>query len=141
MKAKKGDKVKVHYKGSLTNGQEFDSSLGREPLEFEIGGGMMIKGFDNAVDGMEVGEKVKVNIEADDAYGQRNEELIYEVPQAQIPESLNPKVGQTLSMQHPDGHSLPVVVVEVTDDHVAIDANHQLAGKDLVFEIELVEIV
>ena len=141
MNVKKGDKVKVHYRGTLTDGTEFDSSQGREPLEFEVGAGMMIKGFDDAVNGMKVGEKITVNIVADEAYGQRNDELIYQIPSEQIPEDLDPKVGQTLSMQHPDGHSIPVQVVEVTDKHVGIDANHQLAGQDLVFEIELVEIV
>lgn len=141
MNAKKGDKVKVHYKGTLTDGTEFDSSQGREPLEFEVGAGMMIKGFDNAVDGMKLGEKVTVNIAAEEAYGPHNEELIYKVPSEQLPETLEPKVGQILSMQHPDGQSVPVTVVEVADEHVSIDANHQLAGKDLVFDIELVEII
>lgn len=140
MNAKKGDTVKVHYKGTLTDGTEFDSSVGKDPLEFEVGAGMMIKGFDNAVNGMEVGEKVSVSIVAEEAYGERNEELIYKIPAEQIPESLDPKVGQTLSMQHPDGQSIPVQVVEVTKEFIGIDANHQLAGKELVFEIELVEI-
>ena len=141
MKAKKGDKVKVHYKGTLTDGTEFDSSEDKEPLEFEVGAGMMIKGFDNAVNGMGLGEKVTVNIVAEEAYGLRNDELIYKIPSEQIPESLDPKIGQTLSMQHPDGQNIPVEVVEVTDEFVGIDANHQLAGKDLIFEIELMEFV
>jgi peptidylprolyl isomerase len=140
MNAKIGDKVKVHYKGILADGTEFDSSKGKDPLEFEIGAGMMIKGFDNAVNGMGVGEKIAVNIVAEEAYGQHNDELIYKIPMKQIPDSLDPKVGQTLSMQHPDGQSIPVQVLELTDEFVGIDANHQLAGKDLIFEIELVEI-
>ena len=131
----------MHYKGSLTDGTEFDSSKGREPLEFEVGAGMMIKGFDDAVNGMAIGEKVTVNIGAEEAYGPRNKELIYQVPSEQLPESLEPKIGQVLSMQHPDGQDVPVTVVDITEKHVAIDANHQLAGKDLVFDIELVEIV
>jgi peptidylprolyl isomerase len=140
MKAKKGDKVKVHYRGTLTDGTEFDSSHGREPLEFEVGGGMMIKGFDNAVNGLELGEKVTVNIPSAEAYGEHNKELMYEIPSEQIPESLDPKVGQTLHMQHPSGQQIPVVVLEITEKHISIDANHKLAGKDLVFDIELVEI-
>ena len=140
MKVKKGDKVKVHYKGTLTHGTEFDSSFGREPLEFEVGAGMMIKGFDDAVNGMSIGEKVTVNIKPEEAYGQRNEELIHKVPMNQVPESLDPKVGQTLSMQNESGQSFPVQVIEVTEEHISIDANHQLAGKELIFDIELVEI-
>ena len=140
MKAKQGDKVKVHYRGTLSDGTEFDSSIGKEPLEFEVGGGMMIQGFDKAVNGLEIGKKVTVNIEAEEAYGQHNEELVYKVPATQLPESLDPKVGQTLSMQHPSGQQVPVIVLEVTKEHVSIDANHMLAGKDLTFEIELVEI-
>ena len=141
MNAKKGDKVKVHYKGTLTDGTQFDSSFGREPLEFEVGSGSMIKGFDNAVNGLAVGEKVSVNIPSAEAYGEHNAELIYKVPKTQLPDSINPEVGQTLGMQHPEGHNVPVLVTEVTEENITIDANHQLAGQDLVFDIELVEII
>lgn len=138
--AKKGDKVKVHYTGKLVDGSVFDSSVEREPLEFELGAGMMIAGFDKAVHGMKVGDKITTNIVADEAYGQKNDEMVIEVPKAQLPEDLKPEVGQQLAMQQPNGQSIPVVVTKVEDQTVEIDANHPLAGKDLVFDIELVEI-
>lgn len=139
-KAKKGDKVKVHYTGRLTDGTQFDSSAGRAPLEFEVGAGMMIKGFDAAVDGMAVGEKVTAEIPAAEAYGEVNPQLIIDVPRTNLPPDLNPEVGQTLGMTQPNGQQVPVKVKEVHDDKVVIDANHDLAGKDLIFDIELVEI-
>ncbi len=138
--AKKGDSVKVHYTGKLHDGSVFDSSLNREPLEFEVGAGMMIAGFDKAVDGMNVGDKKTAEIPAAEAYGEKNKEMIIEVPKAQLPPDLKPEVGQQLSMQQPNGQALPVVVSNVKEDTVEIDANHPLAGKDLVFDIELVEI-
>lgn len=138
--AKKGDKVKVHYTGKLVDGAVFDSSVEREPLEFELGAGMMIAGFDKAVHGMKVGDKITTNIVADEAYGQKNDEMVIDVPKAQLPEDLKPEVGQQLAMQQPNGQSIPVVVTKVEDETVQIDANHPLAGKDLVFDIELVEI-
>lgn len=138
--AKKGDSVKVHYTGKLHDGSVFDSSLNREPLEFEVGAGMMIAGFDKAVDGMNVGDKKTAKIPAAEAYGEKNREMIIEVPKAQLPPDLKPEVGQQLSMQQPNGQALPVVVSNVMEETVEIDANHPLAGKDLVFDIELVEI-
>ncbi|MEM9856143.1 MAG: peptidylprolyl isomerase [Bacteroidota bacterium] len=137
---KKGDKIKVHYTGKLYNGEVFDSSVGRTPLEFEVGGGMMIAGFDAAVYGMKVGDKKVAEIPAKDAYGVVNKDMITEIPRANMPTDLEPEVGQQLSMQQPNGQSLPVIVTAVSEDGVTIDANHQLAGKDLTFEIELVEI-
>lgn len=139
-KAKKGDQVKVHYTGKLTDGTVFDSSEGREPLGFELGAGMMIKGFDAAVDGMAIGDKVTAEIPAADAYGEASEDLIFDVPKANLPEDLKPEVGQQLAMSQPNGQQVPVTVKDVKEDIVVIDANHQLAGKDLVFDIELVEI-
>lgn len=139
-KAKAGDNVKVHYTGKLTDGTVFDSSEGRDPLEFEIGAGMMIKGFDAAVEGMEVGEKITKEIVADEAYGQARQDLVFDVPKSNLPEDLKPEVGQQLAMTQPDGQQVPVTVAKVEDEKVIIDANHQLAGKDLVFDIELVEI-
>ncbi|OEK00092.1 peptidylprolyl isomerase [Roseivirga sp. 4D4] len=138
--AKKGDQVKVHYTGKLTDGTIFDSSEGRAPLEFEVGAGMMIKGFDAAVDGMAIGAKVTAEIPAAEAYGEAREDMIIDVPRANLPEDLNPEVGQQLAMSQPNGQQVPVKVKEVRDDVVVIDANHDLAGKDLIFDIELVEI-
>lgn len=138
--AKKGDKVKVHYTGKLTDGSVFDTSQDREPLEFEIGAGMMIAGFDQAVTGMKVGDKKTAELSADEAYGQKNDEMVVEVPKAQLPEDLKPEVGQQLGMQQPNGQNIPVVVTKVEEETIEIDANHPLAGKDLVFDIELVEI-
>lgn len=138
--AKAGDKVKVHYTGRLKDGTQFDSSAGRAPLEFEVGAGMMIKGFDDAVNGMAVGGKVTAEIAAADAYGAEKPELIIDVPIANLPPDLKPEVGQQLGMSQPDGQQVPVKIREVLEDKVVIDANHDLAGKDLIFDIELVEI-
>jgi FKBP-type peptidyl-prolyl cis-trans isomerase 2 len=139
--AKKGDKVKVHYHGKLTNGETFDSSTGREPLEFEIGSGSVIKGFDDGVSGMKVGEKKTVNIPVDEAYGPRSEDMLIEFPKDRFPGDMEIKEGMQLMMSNGSGQNIPVIVTEVKDDAVILDANHPLAGEDLVFEIELVEIV
>lgn len=138
--AKKGDKVKVHYTGKLKDGSVFDSSENREPLEFELGAGMMIAGFDQAVHGMKIGDKKVADIPSNEAYGPRNDEMIVSVPKEQLPPDLKPAVGQQLSMQQPSGQAVPVVVTKVEDENIELDANHPLAGKDLVFDIELVEI-
>ncbi len=140
-KAKANDTVKVHYTGKLNDGQVFDSSLEREPLQFVVGGGQMIKGFDAAVDGMELNEKKTVTIPSAEAYGPVNEELFQVVPRTDLPEDMDPKQGQTLVATSPEGHQQQVLVSEVTEETITIDANHPLAGKDLIFEIELVEIV
>jgi len=140
MKAKKDDQVKVHYTGTLTNGEVFDSSLQREPLAFTVGAGQMIKGFDEAVNGMSVNEKKTVTIPAAEAYGERNDDLLQVVPKTDLPDDMDPKVGQTLVASAPNGQQSQVVVSDVSDDTITVDANHPLAGKDLVFEIELVEI-
>lgn len=138
--AKKGDKVKVHYTGRLQDGSVFDSSVDREPLEFEVGAGMMIAGFDKAVNGMNIGDKKTAEIPANEAYGEKNDEMVVDVPKAQLPPDLKPEVGQQLAMQQPNGQSVPVVVTKVEAETVQIDANHPLAGKDLIFDIELVSI-
>jgi len=137
---KKGDTVKVHYHGKLTDGTTFDSSEGREPLEFEVGGGMVIEGFDSGVTGMTVGEKKTVVIPFLQAYGPLQEEMIMEFPRDRFPADLVPQVGLQLSMSDNAGNQYPVVITEVKDDVVILDANHPLAGKDLVFDLELVEI-
>lgn len=138
--AKSGDKVKVHYHGKLTNGETFDSSNGREPLEFEIGGGMVIKGFDDGVTGMVVGEKKTVTIPFLDAYGAANPEMIVDMPKDRFPEDMQLEIGMPLMMSN-GAQNFQVVVKEIKDDTVILDANHPLAGKDLVFDLELVEIV
>jgi peptidylprolyl isomerase len=139
--AKKGDKVKVHYHGKLTNGETFDSSAGREPLEFEVGGGMVIKGFDKGVTGMSVGDKKTVNIPFDEAYGPRNPEMLIEIPKENFPKELDLEIGLPLMVNNDSGQNFQVVVSQIKDTSVILDANHPLAGEDLVFDIELVEIV
>jgi FKBP-type peptidyl-prolyl cis-trans isomerase 2 len=139
--AKKGDKVKVHYHGKLTSGETFDSSAGREPLEFEIGSGSVIKGFDEGVSGMKVGEKKTINIPVDEAYGQRSEDMLIEFPKDRFPKDMEIKEGMQLMMSNGTGQNIPVIVTEVKDDGVILDANHPLAGEDLIFDIELIEIV
>lgn len=138
--AKKGDTVKIHYHGRLTDGSTFDSSAGREPLEFELGSGMVIPGFDLGVTGMVIGEKKTINIPAAEAYGEKNEEMILEFPKTQFPADMTPEVGMQLNMSNSQGQSFPVVIVEVKEEVVMLDANHPLAGKELIFDLELVEI-
>jgi peptidylprolyl isomerase len=138
--AKAGDTVKIHYTGTLDDGTQFDSSAGREPLEFELGSGQVIPGFDKAVEGMAVGEQKKINIAADDAYGQRNEQMVQDVPRSQLPADLMPQEGMALQAQQPDGNVVNLTVTAVSEDAITVDANHPLAGKDLNFDIELVSI-
>lgn len=138
---KDGDVVRVHYTGKLTNGEKFDSSEGREPLEFTVGAGMMIKGFDAAMPGMNVGEKKTINIAPVDAYGEKSEEAIIEFPKENVPEDINLEPGMSLTLSNQAGQPVPVIVVEVKDKAIILDANHFLAGQELVFDIELVEIV
>lgn len=139
--AQAGNTVLVHYKGTLPDGQLFDSSEGREPLSFELGSGMVIKGFDDGVTGMAVGDKKTVHIPNLEAYGPVNEEMIIEFPRNQIPEELPLVVGETLNMhQEGNGQVMQVVIKEVADEFVILDGNHPLAGQDLIFELELVGI-
>ena len=140
MKAKKGSKVKVHYTGTFEDGTTFDSSAGKEPLEFELGSGMMIKGFDSAVNGMQAGDSKKINLPPAQAYGEYNDNLLHNVPTDQVPADLNAEVGSRLAITQEDGSQVPVVVVEVNESGIVLDANHELAGKALNFEIELVSI-
>jgi peptidylprolyl isomerase len=139
---KAGDTIKVHYKGTLTaDGSMFDSSEGRPPLEFTVGEGMVIHGFDHGVMNMSVGEKKIVEIPALQAYGPVNEQMFFEFDKAQIPEEMGePQAGMELNMMDQDGNHLPVVITEVRETTIVLDGNHPLAGKDLTFEIELVEI-
>ena len=137
---KKGDLVKVHYTGKLTNGEQFDSSMGREPLEFTVGAGQMIKGFDSALPGMSVGDKKTINISPEEGYGLRSEEAIIPFPKSNVPADLKLESGMELTLRNESGQPVRVVVNEITEDTVILDANHFLAGKELVFDIELVEI-
>lgn len=138
---KSGDKVKVHYHGKLRSGETFDSSNGREPLEFTVGSGQVIKGFDNGVMGMQVGDKKTVEIPVQDAYGEKSEEMLFEFPKDQFPPDMQPEKGLQLMMNNGSGQSFPVVIADVKADSVILDANHPLAGQELIFDIELVEIV
>lgn len=138
---KNGDTVKVHYQGRLTDGTMFDSSEGRAPLEFKVGAHMVIKGFENGVLEMTPGEKKTIHIPVDQAYGPKNDEMIMEFPKANIPPDLNPEVGMELQMSNPEGHVFQVRVAAVGSEFITLDANHPLAGQDLVFDLELVEIV
>ncbi len=137
---KQGDLVKVHYTGKLTTGEQFDSSIGRDPLQFSVGSGQMIKGFDDALPGMVVGEKKSFIIPAAEAYGERSEENMVRIPKENIPQDMQIEVGMQLMMSNDQGQNFEVTVAELIDDIVVLDANHFLAGKDLVFDIELIEI-
>ncbi len=137
---KSGDKVAIHYTGSLTDGSVFDSSEGREPLEFTVGSGQIIPGLDAALPGMKVGDKKKVTIKPADAYGEHNADGVIDVPRSELPDEIPLEVGVQLEMRSPDGRAIPVTITKVTDDTVTMDANHMLAGKDLVFDFELVKI-
>lgn len=140
-KVKSGDKVKVHYHGKLTSGETFDKSEGRAPLEFEVGSGMVIKGFDDGVTGMIVGEKKTINIPFLEAYGPRNPEMVIDMPKDRFPQDMELEIGMPLVMTDGQGQQFQVTIVEIKDDVVVLDANHPLAGKDLVFDLELVEII
>jgi FKBP-type peptidyl-prolyl cis-trans isomerase 2 len=139
--AQNGDKVRVNYHGKLRTGETFDSSQGREPLEFTVGSGQVIKGFDEGVRGMSVGDKRTVEIGVQDAYGEKSQDMIIEFPKDQFPPDMNPEIGQQLMMSNGSGQSFPVTIAEVREESVLLDANHPLAGQDLIFDIELVEIV
>lgn len=137
---KSGDKVSIHYTGTLLDGSTFDSSEGREPLAFEVGSGQIIPGLDAALPGMTVGEKKVVKIACQDAYGPIRPELNQTIPKEGIPDDIPLEVGSQLQMQTPDGQAIPVMVVAVDDATVTLDANHPLAGKDLQFDFEIVSI-
>jgi peptidylprolyl isomerase len=137
--AKAGDRVHVHYTGTLRDGTEFDSSRGREPLGFTLGSGQVVPGFDSAVTGMAVGERKTVTIPAAEAYGDARPELVQRVPRTQLPPGLEPSVGDRLQVGG-GGQRFVVVVRDVTEQEIVLDANHELAGQDLVFDLELVRI-
>lgn len=141
MTAKAGDNVQVHYTGKLTNGTVFDSSQGRQPLEFELGSGMVIPGFDAGITGMQIGESKTIEIPVDEAYGPAIPDMIITIDRNEIPADLPLEVGMQLNM-HQDGSEqpIPVVITDLTPTSVTLDANHPLAGEDLIFELELVGI-
>ena len=140
MSVQPGNTIKIHYHGRLNDGTVFDSSNGRSPLEFTVGAGSVIKGFDEGVKGMAVGDKKTIEIPFVDAYGPEDPSMIIEFPKDRLPEDLHPEVGMQLNMNNASGEQFPVVVTEVTADAVVLNANHPLAGKDLIFDLELVEI-
>lgn len=134
---KDGDNVKVHYTGKLNDGSVFDSSEGRDPLEFTVGEGQVIPGFEDAVVGMTIGDIKTITIPADQAYGPHHEGMVVEVGKEQLPPEFDPQIGDQLQMQHPSGQVLVVNVTEVSDETITLDGNHPLAGKDLTFDIKL----
>lgn len=138
---KANDTVKVHYTGKLADGQVFDSSVERgEPIEFTMGQGQLIPGFENGLIDMEVNEKKTINIPKEEAYGEPREELVQEVEKSQLPEEIKPEVGMGLVSKSPDGQEMNLVVKDVKDETIVVDGNHPLAGKDLIFDLEVVEI-
>lgn len=137
---KSGDTVQIHYTGTLQDGTTFDSSEGRDPLEFVVGSGQIIPGLDNALPGMNEGERKTVKVDSAEAYGPVNPEMQQSVPREGIPADIPLEPGTQLQMQTPDGQAMPVTVVSVDEASVTLDANHPLAGKDLQFDIEVVKI-
>jgi len=138
--AKSGDTVRVHYHGRLPSGETFDSSADRDPLEFELGSGQVIPGFDMGVTGMAIGEKKTIEIPFMEAYGPRNESMIIEMPKERFPQEMEIEIGMPLMMSDGQGQNLQVAVTSIQETSVTLDANHPLAGKDLIFDLELVEI-
>jgi len=138
---KANDKVKVHYTGKLSNGEVFDSSLEREPLEFQMGQGQLIPGFENGLIDMSVSEKKTIVIPSEEAYGEARPELIQEVPNDKLPPEIKPEVGMGLVSSTPEGQEIQLVVKEVKDEAIVVDGNHPLAGQELTFEVEVIEII
>ena len=139
-KIEKDSKVKVHYTGKLETGEVFDTSRQREPLEFTMGQGQLIPGFENAILGLAVGEETTASIPSSEAYGEHNPEMVITVTKDQLPEDMEPAEGLQLQLNQPNGQPIPCVVAKVEGEDVTIDANHPLAGKDLTFDIEVVDI-
>ncbi len=139
-KVKDGDTVKVHYKGALEDGSVFDSSENKDPLEFTLGSGQLIPGFEKAVQGMTEGDSTTVTIPAEEAYGEVREDLVISVEKDNLPDDVEPEVGMQLQLNQPDGQAIPVRITQVEEKEITLDANHPLAGENLVFDIEVVEI-
>ena len=140
-RVKANDTVRVHYTGTLSNGQVFDSSLEREPLQVELGQGRLIPGFEHGLIDMAVNEKKQITIPKEEAYGDVSKELFHKLNKADLPDNITPEVGMGLMAKNPDGSEQPLRVAEVHEDHIVIDANHPLAGQDLTFDLELIEIM
>ena len=138
--AEDGDTVSVHYTGTLDDGSQFDSSVGKDPLEFVIGAGNMIPGFENAVRGMKVGESKTITLSPDEAYGEYTEELIATVSREELPDDMDIEVGRQLQITLEGGGIIVATIIEISEETVTLDANHRLAGKELTFEIELVNL-
>jgi FKBP-type peptidyl-prolyl cis-trans isomerase 2 len=141
MAVQSGNTIKIHYHGRLSDGTTFDSSAGRSPLEFTVGSGSVIKGFDDGVQGMTVGEKKTIEIPFLEAYGPEDPSMIIEFPIDRLPEDLKPEIGMQLNMNNAEGQQFAVTITDITSDNIILNANHPLAGKDLIFDLELVEIV
>lgn len=139
--AKQGDTVRVHYTGKLESGEVFDTSTVREPLEFTLGEGQLIPGFEEAVVGMQAGEEKTILIPAEQAYGPRRPEMSLQVKRATLPADLEPQVGQVLQVDQGEGKGFEVTITEISEESVTLDANHPLAGKDLTFDIQLIDVV
>ncbi len=138
--AQLGDTVAVHYKGKLSDGEVFDQSKEGEPIEFKVGDGQLIQGFEQAIVGMAPGDNKTEEVPFEGAYGERRDDLVLELDKSKIPEHLDPKIGDRLEIKQEEGNNIPVTVKEITEEAITIDANHPLAGQDLTFELELVEI-
>ncbi|MGJ8569479.1 MAG: FKBP-type peptidyl-prolyl cis-trans isomerase [Hoeflea sp.] len=139
--AKSGDTVRINYTGKLIDGTRFDSSEGREPLEFQVGSGQIISGLDREVEGMKVGDKQTITVPAEEAYGPHDAAKVQQVPRDALPPELEPQEGMQLQAQTPEGGQMTLIVTAVAEQEITVDANHPLAGKDLIFEIEMVEIL
>jgi FKBP-type peptidyl-prolyl cis-trans isomerase 2 len=141
MAVQSGNTIKIHYHGRLSDGTTFDSSSGRSPLEFTVGSGQVIKGFDDGVQGMSVGDKKTIEIPFINAYGPEDPSMIIEFPIERLPEDMKPEIGMQLNMNNAEGQQFPVVITGITEEIIVLNANHPLAGKDLIFDLELVEIL
>ena len=141
MSVQSGDTIKIHYHGRLSDGSTFDSSEGRSPLEFTVGSGSVIKGFDDGVQGMKVGDKKTIEIPFLEAYGPEDPTMIIEFPVERLPADLKPEIGMQLNMNNASGEQFPVTITDITEQNIILNANHPLAGKDLIFDLELVEII
>ena len=139
-KVETGQFVSVHYKGTLQNGEVFDTSEGRHPLEVQIGAGQIISGFEKALMGMSLNEKKVFTLDPEDAYGQKDDSLTHSFPRKDVPAEVNPEVGQTVALSTPEGQQVPAVITEMNDEKVVVDLNHPLAGQTLTFDIEVVGI-